>query len=102
MSDTQEEQTRWLVDYLETRLDKLESRIDASLQRTEDKLAESLDKLTERLEGTEARIDQVELDLQKLQSQAGFVKNLLAFVGTAVLSLLGWAASTFFQSPPGK
>lgn len=111
MNQEHDEQTRWLVEYLETRFNRaedrmlaisssLESRLDASLQRAEAKLSQALDRQAEDLERTEARLDELEASTVRLNSQAGFIKNILAFVGTLVLSLLGWAAS--YLSPFGK
>ena len=102
------DQTRWLIEYLDTRLSKLEDRLDSisrrtedrielSIQKTEDKLSESLGMHVARLERLEENLNLLEEGHLKLASQAGFLKNLLAFIGTAVLSLAGWAASTFFM-----
>jgi hypothetical protein len=98
----QNEQTRWLVTYLESRFARLEDRMDSvaegldeRLNRSEDKLQELLDNQATRIEELNRQVDRLEAKHVKLDSQAGFVRNLLAFVGTAVLSLLGWWASTF-------
>jgi hypothetical protein len=106
------EQTQWLIEYLDTRLDRLEARLDASIQRTETSLSHSLSQTAARLDRIEteadmetaslnARLGDAEDGLLKISSQAGMVRNLLAFLGTAVLSLAGWAASTFLF-PNGK
>ncbi len=106
------EQTRWLIEYLDARLDRLETRLDASIQRTETSLSNSLSQTAARLDRIEAeadletaslnaRLGDAEDGLLKISSQAGMVRNLLAFLGTAVLSLAGWAASTFLF-PNGK
>lgn len=75
-------------------MDGLLQELSATSERMEQRLAESEAQ-------TEARLSGVEDSQLKLTSQAGLIKNLLAFVGTAVLSLLGWAASTFLF-PSGK
>jgi hypothetical protein len=84
MNNEHDEQTRWLVSYLETRFGRLEDRLD---QVT---LAQS-----SKLDALEEKVNQLENDHLKLSNQAGLVKNLLAFVGTVIVSLLGWLASTF-------
>lgn len=112
MNDEHNEQTRWLIDYLEARFNRaedrmvalghsLESRLDASLQRAESQLTAAMDRQAKELERLETRLDAVEDSQLKLSSQAGFLKNILAFLGTAVLSLLGWAASIYL-GPSGK
>ena len=95
MNNTPEEQTKWLISYLETRFARLES----SLERSEDKLQELLDNQASRIEELNRQVDRLEAKHVKLDSQAGFVRNLLAFVGTAVVSLLGWLASYFLSGP---
>lgn len=97
MNLEQDDQTKWLITYLESRF----SRLDDRLNRSEDKLQELLDSQSSRLEEINRQIDQLESRYVKLDSQAGFVKNMLAFTGTAVLSLLGWLVSTFVF-PTGK
>ncbi len=91
MNNTPEEQTKWIISYLEARFTRLED----TLNRSEDKLQELLDNQSTRLEELNRQVDRLEAKHVKLDSQAGFVRNLLAFVGTAVVSLLGWLASTF-------
>lgn len=93
MNSTPEEQTKWIISYLEARFTRLED----SLNRSEDKLQELLDNQSTRLEELNRQVDRLEAKHVKLDSQAGFVRNLLAFVGTAVVSLLGWAASYFLS-----
>lgn len=113
------EQIKWVVEYLDNRLDRLESRLDASIQRTETSLSHSITHSLARLDRVEseldtelaslnARVEELDVEVQarseeliRISSQAGFLKNILAFVGTAVLSLLGWAASIYL-GPPGK
>ena len=87
------EQLQWLVGYLDSRF----ARLDDQLNRSEDKLQELLDNQSTRLEELNRQVDRLEAKHVKLDSQAGFVRNLLAFVGTAVVSLLGWAASYFLS-----
>jgi hypothetical protein len=52
-----------------------------------------------KLDALEEKVNQLENDHLKLSNQAGLVKNLLAFIGTAVLSLLGWLASNLLYPP---
>lgn len=97
MNNEHEEQTRWLVDYLEARFGRLENRLDRAIDKVDQAiLAHSAD-----LNKVEERVNQVEVKQTKLDGQAGFIKNILAFAGTIVLSLVGWLASTFLL-PPGK
>jgi hypothetical protein len=100
-NEEQNEQTRWLISYLEGRFSRLEDRLNSVAEGLENRLDSSLKEHTEQLREVEDRLNQVENDQLKLSSQAGLIKNLLAFVGTIVVSLLGWAASTFIF-PSGK
>lgn len=95
MNDEHSEQTRWLVDYLETRFSRIEDRLDRAI----DKVDQAILAQSEALNKVEEQVAQLEVRQTKLDGQAGFLKNILAFVGTIVLSLLGWAASYLFQSP---
>jgi predicted transcriptional regulator len=106
LNSTPEEQTKWIISYLEARFTRLEDRMDSvaegldeRLNRSEDKLQELLDNQASRIEELNRQVDRLEAKHVKLDSQAGFVRNLLAFVGTAVLSLLGWLASYFLSGP---
>lgn len=112
MNNEHDEQTRWLITYLETRFGRLEDRISSVAEGLEDRIDSVAESLNARVHDSletigndftslETRLDQVESSQLKLSSQAGFFKNLLAFTGTAVLSLLGWLASTFIF-PNGK
>lgn len=94
MNNEHEEQTRWLVDYLETRFGKLEDRLDRATDRVDHVILAQ----TQRVSELEKKVDQVEDRSLRLESQAGFLKNVLAFVGTAVLSLVGWLVSYWFSS----
>ena len=94
MDNEHEEQTRWLISYLETRFEKLENRLDRATDRVDQViLAQS-----ERVADLEKKLDQVEGEQVRLSSQAGFLKNILAFVGTVVISLVGWLVSYWFSS----
>ena len=96
MNPDHEEQTRWLISYLETRFEKLENRLDRATDRVDQViLAQS-----ERVADLEKKLDQVEGEQVRLSSQAGFLKNILAFIGTIVLSLVGWLVSYWFSSGP--
>lgn len=97
MTDEHNQQTRWLIDYLENRLSALEDRLETSIQRSEVKLSESLENTSLRLTKLESDLSQIEDEHLKLASQAGFLKNVLAFVGTAVLSLAGWILTNFIN-----
>ena len=88
MNNDHEEQTKWLVSYLETRFGRLEDRLDQAI------MAQSV-----KLDALEEKLGKLEDEHLKLSNQAGLVKNLLAFIGTAMLSLLGWLASTFLYPP---
>jgi hypothetical protein len=101
MNNEHDEQTRWLVTYLETRFGRLEDRISSVAEGLDARVRDSLETIGNDFTSLETRLDQVESSQLKLSSQAGFFKNLLAFIGTAVLSLLGWLASTFIF-PNGK
>ena len=90
MNDEHSEQTRWLVNYLETRFGRLEDRLDQAI------MAQSV-----KLDALEEKVNQLENDHLKLSNQAGLVRNLLAFIGTGMLSLLGWAI-TYFWPTGGK
>ena len=80
-------------------MDSVAEGLDERLNRSEDKLQELLDNQASRIEELNRQVDRLEAKHVKLDSQAGFVRNLLAFVGTAVLSLLGWLASYFLSGP---
>ena len=95
MNSDHEEQTRWLVDYLEARFSRIEDRLDRAI----DKVDQAILAQSDSLEGLKEKVNQVENEQLKLSNQAGFLKNLLAFGGTIVLSLIGWAASYLFQNP---
>lgn len=95
MNDEHSEQTRWLVDYLETRFSRIEDRLD----RAVDKVDQAILTQSQSLEQVKEKVNQAEDRSLRLESQAGFLKNLLAFGGTIVLSLIGWAASTFLLPP---
>jgi hypothetical protein len=101
MNNEHDEQTRWLITYLETRFGRLEDRISSVAEGLDARVRDSLETIGNDFTSLETRLDQVESSQLKLSSQAGFFKNLLAFIGTAVLSLLGWLASTFIF-PNGK
>jgi len=101
MNNEHDEQTRWLITYLETRFGRIEDRIDSVAESLDGKVRDSLDTISNDYSRLEQRLDQVESSQLRLSSQAGFFKNLLAFIGTAVLSLVGWLASTFIF-PNGK
>ena len=94
MNDEHNEQTRWLIDYLETRFGKLEDRLDRATDRVDQVILAQSQRVTD----LEKKLDQVEGEQVRLSSQAGFLKNILAFVGTIVLSLAGWLASYWFSS----
>ena len=94
MNQEHDEQTRWLVSYLETRFGKLEDRLD----RAVDKVDQAIMAQSARVDAIEDKVNQVENEQLKLSNQAGLVRNLLAFVGTAVLSLAGWAITYFWPS----
>ena len=111
MNNEHDEQTRWLITYLETRFSRIEDRIDSVAENLEDRISsvaagldnrvrDSLDNIDNDYASLANRIDTVESLQLKLSSQAGFLKNILAFVGTAVLSLVGWIASYWFSSGP--
>jgi hypothetical protein len=101
VNNEHDEQTRWLITYLETRFGRLEDRISSVAEGLDARVRDSLETIGNDFTSLETRLDQVESSQLKLSSQAGFFKNLLAFIGTAVLSLLGWLASTFIF-PNGK
>jgi hypothetical protein len=90
MNNDHEEQTKWLVSYLETRFGRLEDRLDQAI------MAQSV-----KIDALEEKVNQLENDHLKLSNQAGLVRNLLAFIGTGMLSLLGWAI-TYFWPTGGK
>ena len=90
MNQEHDEQTRWLVSYLETRFGRLEDRLDQAI------MAQSV-----KIDALEEKVNQLENDHLKLSNQAGLVRNLLAFIGTGMLSLLGWAI-TYFWPTGGK
>ena len=118
MDNEHNEQTQWLVSYLETRFGKLEDslryttsnlqvRLDSVAEGLEDRLDRATDRVdqvilaqSERVAGLEKKLDQVEGEQVRLSSQAGFLKNILAFIGTIVLSLVGWLVSYWFSSGP--
>ena len=87
MNNDHEEQTKWLVSYLETRFGRLEDRLDQAI------MAQSV-----KIDALEEKVNQLENDHLKLSNQAGLVRNLLAFIGTGMLSLLGWAITYFWPS----
>ncbi len=87
MNQEHDEQTRWLVSYLETRFGRLEDRLDQAI------MAQSV-----KIDALEDKVNQLENDHLKLSNQAGLVRNLLAFIGTGMLSLLGWAITYFWPS----
>jgi len=87
MNQEHDEQTRWLVSYLETRFGRLEDRLDQAI------MAQSV-----KIDALEEKVNQLENDHLKLSNQAGLVRNLLAFIGTGMLSLLGWAITYFWPS----
>ena len=113
MNNEHEEQTRWLINYLEARFSRVDDKVaalsgtfDARFSRVEDHISETSKELEDRfvslLEKQQAEIDLLSAELEttetkllKLSSQAGFLKNLLAFVGKTLLSLGGWAISQF-------
>lgn len=105
MNQEHDEQTRWLVSYLETRFGRLEDRLSSVTGGLEDRLDRAIDKVDQailaqsvRVDAIEDKVNQVENEQLKLSNQAGLVRNLLAFVGTAVLSLAGWAITYFWPS----
>jgi BMFP domain-containing protein YqiC len=99
MNQEHDEQTRWLVSYLETRFGRLEDRISSVAEGLEDRLDQAIMAQSVKLDALEEKVNQLENDHLKLSNQAGLVRNLLAFIGTAMLSLLGWLASTFLYPP---
>jgi hypothetical protein len=101
VNNEHDEQTRWLITYLETRFGRLEDRISSVAEGLDTRVRDSLEGIGNDYTSLEKRLNTVEDTQLRLSSQAGFFKNLLAFVGTAVLSLVGWLASTFIF-PNGK
>ena len=96
MNNEHEEQTRWLVDYLETRFSRIEDglrhttshlqvRLDSVAEGLEDRLDRAIDKVdqailaqSEALNKVEERVTQVEVKQTRLDGQAGFLKNIPA------------------------
>lgn len=74
-----EEQTRWLINYLEKRFERIEARID-------DALAAQAKALKEMKQD----IEEVEHITTKLSTQTGLIKNILLIIIPGALSLAGW------------
>jgi hypothetical protein len=96
MNDDHEQQTRWLVSYLETRFGRLEDRLNDVTDGLGNKLDQAIMAQSSRIEELQEKVNQLENSHLKLASQAGMVRNLLAFVGTAVVSLIGWAITYLY------
>jgi hypothetical protein len=67
----------------------------------EDRLDQAIMAQSVKIDTLEEKVNQLENDHLKLSNQAGLVRNLLAFIGTGMLSLLGWAI-TYFWPTGGK
>lgn len=107
MNNEHDEQTKWIVSYLETRFGRLEDRIDSvadGLQSRMDGMSGGLENRidqailaqTTKVEHLQEKLNQLENAQLKLSNQAGIVRNSLAFAGTLVISLIGWVITYLY------